>query len=227
MAIRTVHLPDGTDIVIDEWLHWPLFSTLELDNAVGLDLRCFTYVVGQRVPRNGTIAARNATDADTNMSVRGRINHDEAFVCFSITYEPFALDSFTTGSPAQNFAVAPMIHSRNLRILQREVVVGLYVGAGIRKPQFRAPFSYVGQGPGAPAWGTGDAVDAAAIVRPSYGTGGRPTPNNQRRFNLPIFIESDRTMYFHARSPNGVMANLSQDIRLRFYLDGIKRRPVA
>ena len=61
----------------------------------------------------------------------------------------------------------------------------------------------------------------------SYGTGGKMSASNQRRFQLPIYIASDRVFYLEARSFPGAISDLSQDVRMRFHLDGLKRRPVA
>lgn len=226
MAIKKVHLPDGTEIAIDEWLHWPQYSVIEFAAAVGVNLRAFTYVQGQRVPAQG-IAPRNATRSDTNQVARARMNHDEAYLAYSITYEPFALtDSEITASP-QNLlqAPAPILEATNLRRLQRDLVIELLIGAGIRKPQFRAPFAYIGQGIGAPAWTSGDAV--AGAINFSYGSGGHINPRNQRHWKLPIYIQSDRVMSLSIRSLFGPIAGLDQNVQLRWWLDGLKRRPVA
>lgn len=229
MAIKKVHLPDGSEVVIDEWLHWPQFSTIEFGAGVALNLRAFTYVQGQNVPQQGAVPGgpRTATEADTNQVSRTRMNHDEAYLAYSISYEHFALEDAFLDPPADTIlaAPAPVLLSQNLHRLQRDVVVELIIGAGIRKPQFRSPFAWIGQSVGAPAWTSGDAV--AAGVQFSYGTAGEMTAKNQRRWNLPIFIQSDRVMFLQVRSEQGAIADLTQAVRLRWYLDGLKRRPVA
>lgn len=221
MAIKSINLPDGTTVDIDEWLHWPAYSTLECASTAALNLRIFTYVVGQRVPGQGT-TARNATDADTNWIAKARVNHDEAYIFFNWTFEHFALEGsdVSTGSPAVDVGSAPQLTAGNLRRLGRDVVCELVVGAGIDKPMARSPLSYLMQGPGAPAF-PGGATPVSA------GTSGLPSPRNQRRWNLPVFVESDRVMFMKVFSPIGTITGLSQDFRLRFYLDGLKRRPVA
>lgn len=228
MAIKKVRLPDGTDVVIDEWLHYAIFSTIEFAAAAQVNLKAFTYVQGQTVPQIG-LAARNATESDTNQVAKTRMNHDEAYLCYAITYEPFALAdaSYVEGDPAVTHvtAQAPMLGSQNLRRLQRDLVISLVVGANIKKPQVRNPFSWLGQSIGSPGFMSGDAV--AANTQLSYGTGGKISATNQRRFNLPVYIASDRVFYLEVRSFPGAIAGLSQSVRLRFYLDGLKRRPVA
>lgn len=227
MAIKTVHLPDGSEVVIDEWLDWPQYSTVEFAAASAINLRAFTYVTGQRVPQQGVIpgGARNANDADTNQVTRSRMNHDEAYLVYSLTYEHFALSSATLGDPNVLGAPLPVLLSQNLRRLQRDIVVSLLIGAGQSKPQLRAPMSWIGQGAGAPAYTSGDAV--AAGTRFSYGTAGQPSPKDQRRLNLPIYIQSDRVMFLLMRSYPGAIADLTQSVRIRWTLCGLKRRPVA
>ncbi len=230
MAIKKVHLPDGSEVVIDEWLHWPQFSTVEFAAGITINLRAYTYVAGQRVPQQGAVpgGARTSTEADTNQVARTRINHDEAYLAYSLTYEHFALDDDTIPDASPGgilVAPAPILNSQNLRRLQRDLVISLFVGAGINKPQFRAPFAWIDQGPGAPAYTSGDAV--AAGINFSYGTAGDISPKAQRKWNLPIFIQSDRVFYLQMQSYPGAIADLTQAVRLRWYMDGLKRRPVA
>jgi len=229
MAIKDIVLPNGEHIVIDEWLHYPIFSTVEWAAASSPNLRAFSYTRGQNVPQAG-LAARIADDMDTNQVVKNRMNHDEAFVCYAITYETFGLSSSTFSDGQGNTitnAPAPVLLANNLERLRRDLMVELIIGAGITKPQVRSPFSYLRQGVGAVAWGTGDALDAAGTRRPSYGTGGHIHSQNERRYTLPILIESDRTMYMRLFSPFGAITGLSQNVRLRMYLDGLKRRPIG
>lgn len=228
MAIKQIRLPDGSEVVIDEWLHYQQFSTIEFAAGVAVNLRAFTYVQGQQIPTQGAVPGgpRTATEADTNQVAKTRMNHDEAYLCYAITYEHFALtDAVIEGDPAVMLAPAPVLLSQNLRRLQRDLVLSLVVGANIKKPQARFPFSRVGQSIGAPAFTSTQAL--AANTNFSYGTGGRMTASNQRRFQLPVYIASDRVFYLEIRSFPGAIADLSQAVRMRFFLDGLKRRPVA
>lgn len=245
MAIDKIKLPDGTEVALSEWLHWPLFSTIEgqgglnsaadpllLGNGVSFDLKLFAYVAGAPVPQAGIVPNPNrmATDSDTNQVARSRINHDEAFICFSMTYEMVALtdDTAFPGLPNNVGALAPVFTGSNLKRMQRDCMYELYVGAGIKKPQARAPLSYYGQGIGAPAWGSGDELNTATqVINFSYGTAGYISPLNQRRWQLPVYIHSDRVMYAKLNSPQGQIVGLSQSWAFKSYLDGLKRRPVA
>jgi|AACY02.7.fsa_nt_gi hypothetical protein len=226
MSMDQVRLPNGEVVTFDEWLHWPLFSTIEFASTAGVRLRAFTYVVGANVPRQG-LAARSATPADTNLQAAGRANWDELFRLFSMTYEVFALtdSSITSASPDILVAQAPALSALNLRRLQRDLVAELQVGADVEKPQVKAPFSYYHQGPGPVAYTSGDTI--ATGVAFSGGTGGDVSWAAQRKFAFPIGIGSDRVISLLTYSDTGPVADLDQNVRLRWYLDGIRRRPLG
>ena len=239
MAIDTFKMPDGSVFRIEEWLHWPLFSTVEGAAGSPVDLYAFSYVNGMQVPQAGVISTgrRQATQADTNMVVRNKLNHDEAMIVFSMTYELWAIegsnnqDSVFTNPPLDDAAVAPILLGTNHALMKRDCMLELFVGANISKPMFQSPLAYVGQGIGAYATGSGDALTiangGATALNLNYGTGGELSPKtNQRLLNMPIFISSDRTIKVRLRTPGGALA-VDKDWRMRIYLDGMKKRPVA
>ncbi len=243
MAIKNIVLPmlgpDGKpmQVVIDEWLHYPLFSTIEIGisgtapntSSDAVNLRAFSYIVGQRVPATQSLAARLADERDTNMVKRQSMSYDEAFIFYALTYEPYALGnlgSLTSGAAAGPLkAAAPMASSLNLKRLERDLMTELLVGAQQKKPQFRVPWSLVRQSIGAPAWTSSDQI--APFTNISYGTAGCIRPQNQRKLELPIYIESQQVMFLRVFSAFGNIAGLSQAMRLRIWMDGLKRRPVA
>ena len=226
MAIRNLRLNNGQTIELDEWLSWALYSTVEFAAAAKIKLPSFSYTVGQAVPRAG-LAKRLGTPSDTNMVIAKKVNHDEAFVAFSLTYEPFALsdDTNAQAAPPELRAPAPLISADNLRRMQRSMTLALRVGTRQKKPQARAPLAWFGQGAGPLAYASSGPVAPAVAI--SYGTGGPAKPANQRRWPMPIFIQSDRKVSIDVEAPRGPIQGLTQDIRLRLYLDGVKRRPVA
>lgn len=241
-AIRTVRIGDQ-DFALDEWSHWPLYTTVEAARStvgapVSVSLRGFSYIVGQSVPRAGNLAQRTATVADTNQATRARINRDEAYICFAMTYEMFALEasngSFDNNSaypvaPLDEEAPQPMLSGTNLRMMQMQLMLELFLGANITKPMASAPLSWYGQSAGAWVSGSGDAVaisnGGAAAINLNYGTAGMLSSDNQRRWILPVEINSDTPMHSKLSSPMGTL-NVDQDWRMRQYLDGLKRRPV-
>jgi len=235
MAIKKVQLPDGTSVVIDEWLHYPLFSALQLGQTNGLgdaiNLRAFSYVQGQRVPStaNATTPLRLADARDTNMVKRGGMNYDEAFILYAITFEHFAQTGVFGGTDPLTTLTAPipMLTQSNLRRLQRDVLIELIIGAQQQKPQLRCPMSFLGQSVGTKGYAQGGGVAALTQTQLSTGTAGMVDARNQRRLELPIYIESQQVSFMKVTSPVGTIAGLDQNILLRFYWDGLKRRPVA
>lgn len=234
MAVKEIRLPDGRNVVIDEWLHWPLYSTVEFAGGASINLRAFSYVRGQRVPVAGTIpgSPRLATAADTNMAQRQQMAFDESFVMYSITYEAFAApvkvrDEEDPPEITDVFSSGGEILGSDLRALQRDLMIELILGAGQTKPQLRYPFSFVPQSVGAQAFASSFAGGPPAVSA-NVGTGGAIHSGNQRRLELPINIPSQRQMYLRVYAPTGTVAGLQTSaIRLRFWLDGMKRRPVV
>ena len=225
MAVERFRLPNGDVVVFDEWLHWPIFSVIEWAAASDPTLRAFSYVRGARVPSVG-LARRNAGKTDTNQVAKNRMNWDESYGVFSLTYEAFGLsDGDIPASPSIMVSESPGLAAINLRRLQRDLMVEFFVGAGIEKPQIRSPFSYVQQGVGPVTYTSGDAP--AAGIAFTHGTGGDVTWSSQRRFAFPIKIGGDRVMYLKTSSPVGAITGLTQNVRLRWYLDGVRRRPLG
>lgn len=225
MANNVVKLPDGQEIVIDEWLHWDTYSTIEFAGQTKVELYAFRYTVGQQVPSVG-LAKRTSTLADTNMIAQGRANNDEEFIVYGLHYEMFAL---TDGAQdpsvfpaAGNLAgEAPGISVHNLRVLQQQALVEFYLGAKITKPQIRAHFVALGQSIGPSVHGT---TNPAGNAFRSEGTNGPITPANQHKLELPMTIESDRMVKLKFFTPS-TLSLMNQSISLRFHLDALKRRP--
>lgn len=229
-SLNTVRLPDGTTLNIAEWLHWPVFSTIEFAEDVGVNLEAFSYVRGQRVPQQGTIpgGTRTANDRDTNMLRRRKMGQDEAIVVFSITYEIFGLsDGEDQQSPPQTAVNSPGVTPANVRRLQKATTVELMVGAHIKKPQVEVPFSWVPQT-------IGTYFDGAGSRSQNPATGGQLSPRAARKLQLPVYIggygesaKPGNSMHFKLRyrSWTGSIDRLNQDIRIRWWLDGLKKRP--
>jgi len=230
-SLNKVRLRDGTEVAISEWLHQPRYSVIEFGATDPVDLFMFNYVVGGIVSHSPTIAQRAALQNDTNMVKRKAMNMDEALIVMAITYELFGLSNVFANS-GQAVAATPMIVSSDIKILQRDAVFELFVGAGIKKPQFQAPFEWIRQSIGSPAWVSGDA--ATPPTRVDYGTGGHISARNQELLKLPIYIggfgqnaRPGNSMFFQGRFYNaaGGGFNLRENVRARFHLDGLARRP--
>lgn len=230
-SFNKVRLRDGNEFSISEWLHQPRYSALQYDNAASINLRMFNYIPGQPISSVG-LAARQATNTDTNMVRRKAMNQDEALIVMAVTYEYFTLTDATTDSSLP-LAPAPLGSSTDLKRLQRDMVFELFVGEGIKKPAFGIPFEWLRQSIGTPVWVSGDA--GAPVVRWDTGTGGEVSAQNQEVLRLPIYIGGfgrnatvGNSMFFEGKFWNprgGAVAGLVQDGYLRFHLDGLGRRP--
>lgn len=240
--VRTVRIGDQ-EIALDEWSHWPLYTTVEAAaSVVGAtvipNLTGFSYTVGQNVPSQN-LPKRRADINDTNQAVKAKVNRDEAFVCFAMTYEVFALENIYPTrdnnspypvAPFDDESAAPMLTGTNLRFMQMALLLELFLGANINKPMAQAPLSWYGQSAGTWVSGAGDAVAisnafGANAINLNYGTAGELSASNQRRWVLPVEINSGTVMKSKLTCPSGEFL-CDQAWRMRQYLDGIKMRPV-
>ena len=248
--LKDVILPDGTRTAIDEWLHDPRYSTGEIGPRDNLDLRLFSYVRGQQVPRTASIPARLATDADTNMVQSNQMGYDEAFVVYAMTFEAFSLVNavepddplpprdypYLPASFGNDAIPGPLMDLSTLRAAQRNIVVELLVGASQRKPRIRETFGRIGQSIGthtiASIAGTNNGAPNRHLRPPA--TAGEVEVWNQRRYEEPIFIREQEIARVRLYAPDGSVAagmdintaNRLVPFRLRMYLDGLRRRPV-
>jgi hypothetical protein len=194
-----------------------------------VNLYCFNYTPGQNVSQSG-LAARTATEQDTNVTKRKAMNQDEALIVMAITYEGFALDTENDNS-GNVVAPQPMLSGTDLRRLQFEGVFELYVGLQ-KKPQYGIPLAWLAQSIGAKTFAS---PTATTTVRVDHGTAGDLSAENQELLVLPIYIggfgqhaRPGNSMFFQGRFYNaygGAFTRLRQDVRLRFWLDGLKKRP--
>lgn len=231
-SFNNIRFANGQELSLAEWLGQPVHSVVEFALDAGVTkLRAFNYVRGQNVSSIG-LPKRGATEQDTNLVKAQAMNQDEALMCFSITVECFGLSAVTGGG----FTVAPtpMLSGTDLRRLERDGMLNLYVGAGVKKPQFEAPFVYYGQSVGATINGPGDTGGVSALAL-DYGTMGRVTGTNQHMFDLPIYIggfgdqaRPGNSMTFFAQFSNafgGAFVGLRQSVRLNVRCDGLRKRP--
>ena len=228
-SLNKVVLADGRSVSIAEWYHQPVYSTLEFDEAATVNLYCFNYTPGQNVSQSG-LAARTATEQDTNVTKRKAMNQDEALIVMAITYEVFALSAENDNS-GNVLAPVPMLTGTDLRRLQVQCNFELYVGLQ-KKPQYAVPFAWLCQSIGTKAYAS---PQGTTVFRNDYGTGGDLSAENQELLVLPIYIggfgqhaKPGNSMYFQGRFftvSGGRVLSLRQDVRLRFWLDGLKKRP--
>lgn len=237
-SLNRILMADGSEFSLAEWLHQPVYTTIEFAASASVKLTAYSYRRGQPVASVG-LTRRNATDMDTNLVRQKAMNQDEALLCFGITVEYFALGdvTFETGEPpatTHTVAPAPALTGTDLRRLQRDAMLEFFIGAGIKKPQFDAPLSYFGSSMGITAAATGDAATTAPLNL-DHGTPGRISAANQHQLSMPLYIGGfgdqampGNAMTFYAKFYNafgGVFSGLRQSVRLRIVADGLKKRP--
>jgi hypothetical protein len=235
-SLNRILMADGSEFALAEWLHQPVWSTVEWANNAPVQLRAFTYRRGQNVSSSG-LPRRNATDQDTNLVRQRAMNQDEALLCFGITVEVFSMANITyeTEGPVTNTVTpAPALSGTDLRRLQRDLMLEIFVGAGLKKPQFDAPFGYYGSSMGVTASASGD-TNAATTLNLDHGTAGRASAQNQQQLTMPLYIGGfgdnampGNAMTFFAKvyaAYGGNVGGLRQSVRLRVVCDGLKKRP--
>lgn len=235
-SLNRILMADGSEFALSEWLHQPVWSTIEFATTSSVDLRAFNYVVGKNVSSVG-LPKRQATDQDTNMVRNRAMNQDEALLCFGITVEFFGLGNITyetAGPVTHTVAPAPALAGTDLRRLQRDLKLDIFVGAGLKKPQFDAPLGYFGSSMGITAAASGD-DNATTLLSLDHGTAGRASATNQQQLTMPLYIGGfgdnampGNAMTFFAKVWNpfgGAIAGLRQAVRMRIVCDGLKKRP--
>lgn len=234
-SLNRILMADGSEFSLSEWLHQPVWTTIEFASTAAVNLRAYSYRRGQTVASSG-LARRNATDQDTNLVRQRAMNQDEALLCFGITVEVYALGNFQidAGPPVVLATPAPALSGTDLRRLQRDAMLEIFIGAGIKKPQFDAPFGYYGSSMGITAASSGDTT-ATTNLNLDHGTAGRASATNQQQLTMPLYIGGfgdnampGNAMTFYAKFYNafgGAFAGLNQAVRIRIVADGLKKRP--
>lgn len=230
-SFNKVRLADGREFSISEVYHQPRFSTIEVAVGDSLNLRAFNYTRGQTVSHTPSVAARNATDRDTNQVKKSAMNQDESLIVQAITFEAYGLDSEADGS-GNTIAAAPMLTGTDLRRFQTQTQFELFVGSGIKKPAYGVPFAWLSQSMGVEA-AMSDA--GSTTTRLEFGTAGEMSAKNQELLKLPIYIggfgihaRPGNSMFFQARfykPGGGSIFGLRQNVRLVLVLDGLTKRP--
>lgn len=237
-SLNRILMADGSEFSLSEWLHQPVWSTIEFASSAPINLRAFNYVEGRNVSSAG-LPKRQATAIDTNLVRQRAMNQDEALLCFGITVEFFGLGdiTYTTGQGpviTHTVAPAPALSGTDLRRLQRDLMLDIFVGAGLKKPQFDAPLGYYGSSVGITAAASGDDT-TTTLLNLDHGTAGRASPTNQQQLTMPLYIGGfgdnampGNAMTFFAKVWNpysGAISGLRQAVRMRITCDGLKKRP--
>ena len=250
--VTKIRLPDGRVVIPSDWTAAePLYSTIEVTSGPYITLDAFSYGIGGDVPGSTTGAAvptaRKATLADSNLQGEGgRIPENEELLIYAMMIEAFTI--FTTSDPALSLLTdalpnsdPPDVSLLNMLRLQRDLVIKMSIASV--KEYTKHPLGWY------PAETGIQQYNSAALSQISGNLTGVVNSNNggtdadQRRlFASPYYVEGGEALIVSFVAPAGVIGGSSAvpsptsplavdptfgRIRLRTFLDGYRRRPVA
>lgn len=233
--IAKIRTPDGNTVVPGDWTGAePLFSVVEVAQGSIEELIAFSYGIGaSAVP--GSIGPRRALDNDTNLEGEGnRLPENEELICYNLAVEVFAIggpgDSESDLIPQSD---PPEVSLLNLLRLQRDMLATVRIGS-VNKQYISAPLGYFPASTGtAAAWsGARSELSAGANGYVSANNGSH-NAHDIREFASPLRVRGGETFGVDFIAQQGQIAGLNVNgdaegrLRLRIFLDGYRRRPVA
>lgn len=236
--IWKIRTPDGNVVQPGDWTGAePLYSTVEVAEGNLTLLTAFSYGIGNSdVP--GSIGPRRALESDTNLEGEGnRLPENEEIIIFNIAVEVFAVgDGGDAAADLIPQSDVPEVSLLNLLRLQRDML-GLIRIASVNKRYIEAPVGYYPASTGVLNYASGARSDF------SSGASGYVSANNGshnahdiRELASPLRIKGGETFGFDFIAGPGAITGLNVDnastgnegrLRLRTFLDGYRRRPVA
>ena len=239
--ITKIRLPSGTEVALVDWTDKPLFSTGDfMSSFTQQETPLFGYVVGDQVPAAGTSITtfRTATETDTNVQTPGAMASTEEMLVYAIKVEYFNMDctdaaNMTTALASINGQPVPGIVQ--LQQLARYCTMRLYIS---QKIYAEAGLGYFNTGFGPTASTT---LQTANATGRAYATMGTPGAHAVRSYVVPHHIggqEKYRVSICNFSggavpwaitevSPSESADDESQQMRLRVYLEGLRKRPVS
>jgi hypothetical protein len=224
-----VRLPGGNVVTPGEWTTAePLYSTVEIAAGAFPAVVAFSYGRGGTVP--GSVGPRQSTLIDTNLDGEGnRLPENEELVIHTI-----GVSCFKIGTQADNAefpgADNPHVELTNMLRLQRDLLMILSIAAV--KEYTRSTISYWPGGMGVSSVYSGGVTGVSGgTTGTAIANNGSPSVDGRRELASELYIAGGEGFQLTFRSGLGLISglNLSPDarIRMRSYLDGYRRRPVA
>jgi hypothetical protein len=228
--VTKVRLPDGRVLTPGDWTSAePLYSTIEITSGPYTTLQAFSYALGGDVPGSnaGLVSPRKSNLADTNLLGQGaQLPENEELIVYAMEVEAFTVINTGGSDEGINPPALPHVSVLNMLRLQRDLVLVMKIASV--KEYTRAPL----------AW-----FPASTGVTPTYsdavnGNLGFVTGNNgstdvggKRVFASPLYVDGGEALVIDFLAPKGQIEDLSLGetgrIRLRTFLDGYRKRPVA
>jgi hypothetical protein len=228
--ISKIRMPDGNIVTPGEWTSAePLYSTVELGVAGFPIVQAFSYGRGGTVP--GSVGPRQSTLVDTNLQGEGgKLPENEDITIYAIGVEVFKTGPAATVARFPDCDV-PGVPLPDMLRLQRDLILILKI-AGV-KEYSRSPLAYWPAGTGVQYTISGgrSQVSGAAANGEVPANNGSPGTEAQRELASPQHIAGGEAFGVDFVAGPGVVQNLNlaatSRMRLRVYLDGPRRRPVA
>jgi hypothetical protein len=224
-----VRLPGGNVVTPGEWTTAePLYSTVEIAAGPFPAIVAFSYGRGGTVP--GSVGPRQSTLVDTNLDGEGnRLPENEELVIHTIGVSVFKIGpalQTDTFPDADN----PHVPLPDMLRLQRDLLMLLSIAAV--KEYTRTPVSYWPGGMGVASMYSGGVSNVSGGTNGEIpAVNGSPTVDGRRELASELYIAGGEGFQLTFRSGLGQVQNLNlaanSRLRLRCYLDGYRRRPVA
>jgi hypothetical protein len=177
------------------------------------------------------VGPRQSTLIDTNLEGEGnKLPENEELVVHNLGIELFkqgAADTVDTFPDADN----PHVPLPDMLRIQRDMVVRFRIAAV--KNYTQSPLSYWPPGTGVASLYSGGRsfVSGAAANGEVPANNGCPSVEGRRQLASPLYVAAGETLAIDFRAGPGQVDNLNlaaaSRVRLRVYLDGYRRRPVA
>lgn len=225
----SIKLPDGREYRPGDWTTAePLYSTVEVGPNAFPVLTAFSYSYGGTVP--GSVGPREALISDTNLEGEGnRLPENEELIVYNLSIEVFK-DGVEDDPNLFPDPENPEVPLPDMLRLQRDLLV-IFRIANV-KEYTRAPMGYFPSGTGV------NYATSGSVSRATAGASGTARSNNggtsardQRTLASPLHVAGGETLSVDIKAGPGQVQNLNLDanarMRLRIFLDGYRRRPVA
>jgi hypothetical protein len=225
--IVKIRLPDGRVLVPSDWTSAePLYSTVEVKAGPYTTLSAFAYGIGGEVP--GSVGNRRSQITDTNLEGEGaRIPANEELIIYSIMVEAFQIGDYNAEGDLGN-PDAPFTSLNNILRLQRDLVMTTWL-ANVRE-YTNHPMGWFPAGMGTSLVNVG-AVTSPAEATFVAATNGSASVDGKRLIASPLYVNGGESLRIDFIAPKGEVEDLDEStdgrVRLRTYLDGFRRRPVA
>lgn len=244
--LTKIRLPTGAEVAFVDWSDKPLYSTVDLLNGfTDQQLDLFQYTPGDPVVKSSNITTpRTSTDLDTNVASPGSMASTEEMMVYAILpeYSEWDLTDATNANTRDfTFVNQPQINQRALSVLQNTLMLVLEVS---QKWVVQASLGYfnTGFGPFGQSLFQNPAFTPAAPGQTALrtaSTAGWPGRDAVRSLSIPAYIGGQEKYRLSLHNPAGAaipVGLLSEEpkeldtsvmVSIRFYLDGLYKRPVA